>query len=63
MRIHARMSANQTYDTQYFELEELGFTEEQWLAMSATEQENAVKEAIYNLPEQPYWMLDTFETQ
>jgi len=63
MQIIARLNVSQTTGTHTFDLEDLGLYEEQWQQMSEVERKEAVHNAVIDLLEQPYWVLDTFTTE
>lgn len=42
------------------ELEDLGFTQEEWRGSTKEEKDKAVREYCFALPEQPYWLDDTY---
>ncbi len=61
MRISVKLEASENRSHHTFDLEDLGFTEQEWSEMSGTEKEEAINKAASDLPEQPYWCVDTFD--
>lgn len=60
MKIKVEMTPNITTNVMTMDLEDLGVTEEQWNEMDDENKEETINNYIGNLPEQPYWMVDTF---
>ena len=60
MKIIAELEASQDISTTTFTLEEIGMTKEGWDKLTDEQKHDVVQETIYELPEQPYWVLSTF---
>ena len=60
MKIEVQMGVSMNTETQTFTLEELGITKLEWDLLSKEEQHDIVETAVFNLPSQPYWMVDKF---
>ena len=43
-----------------FDLEDLECTEEGWLELSERDKKSIIQQAVDNMPEQPYWVVNTF---
>lgn len=61
MKISAKLEVSESEGHYIFDLDELGITEQEWNKKSKFEKYVIVKNAVFNLPEHPYWMLDSFE--
>lgn len=62
MTITIRMSVSEVSKSETVDLEELGFDDEDaWKAASDEEKSKAVRDFVFALPEQPYWMDDSYE--
>lgn len=60
MKIKVNLEASQTSNIWKFDLEELGYSEEEWRELKIDEKLKAVTDWVNDLPEQPYWVLDNF---
>ena len=60
MKIEVQMAVSSSTETQTFTLEELGITKLEWELLSREEQHDIVETAVFDLPSQPYWMIDKF---
>lgn len=63
MKISVKLEVSQLRSHATFDLEDLNLTKEEWDQLSYEAKQEAVKEAIYDLPDQPYWCLDSFKEQ
>lgn len=61
MKIIVKMEASQNSSSTTFDLQDLGFSEEEWSVLNKEEKMEAIKEVIYDLHDQPFWMLDSFQ--
>ena len=61
MEISVNLGVSENSDTQTFTLEELGVDQLEWDLLSQDEKETVVENAVFELPSQPYWMVDSFE--
>jgi 6-phosphogluconolactonase/glucosamine-6-phosphate isomerase/deaminase len=46
-----------------FSLDELNLTKKQWNAMTGEEKLKVIQKAVDELPEQPYWLVESFDTE
>lgn len=60
MEIKVEMTPNTTTNVMTIDLEDLDVTEQEWNEMNNEDKEETINNYIGNLPEQPYWMVDTF---
>lgn len=60
MKIKVEMTPNTTTNVMTIDLEYLDVTEQEWNEMDNEDKEEIINNYIGNLPEQPYWMVDTF---
>ncbi len=63
MRVSVILEASESSGFREFDLEQLGLTEEQWGEMSDLDKQAAIQEAVFDLPEQPYWVVDSFSEE
>ncbi len=63
MRIKVRMEASERMSFWTFDLEDLNVTQEEWDNLSKDEQQALLQDSLNGLPEQPYWMVDTYTEQ
>ena len=61
MKIEVSLGVSNNKDTCTFTLDELGFTKLEWDNMSDDEKKEAIQAQVFELSDQPYWMLDSFE--
>lgn len=61
MKISARLVVNTTTEYKTFTLDDLNVTQEEWEALTDEEKEQKVRDAVFDLPEQPYWCIERFE--
>ncbi len=59
-KISIRMAVSQTTNHWDVAVEDLGFTEDEWTNLSEEAKKEALNEYVGDLPEQPYWVVDTF---
>ncbi len=60
-KINISLEPNQNSQEWIIDVEELGFSESEWNNLTDEDKTHHVEEWIESLPEQPFWMLDTFE--
>lgn len=60
-KIKVKASASDTSKTVYFSFADLGITDGEWQMMNEEQRMDVIKNALEELPEQPYWTLDSFE--
>lgn len=60
MKISVKLEVSEINGHHTFDLEDLGVTEQEWEQMSDSEKHAAVEKAVFDLPDQPYWMVDSF---
>ncbi len=63
MKIYVKLEASETTSHARFDLEDLNVTEKEWNDMPFEEKQELVKNAVYDLPDQPYWSLESFEAE
>lgn len=61
MKILVKLEVSESNGHHTFDLDDLGLTKEEWKQMSDSEKHDVVEKAVFDLPEQPYWMVDTFD--
>ena len=61
MKIKLKLSASVAEKTESVTIEELGFTSVEWKKLSEEERNLEVFNFICNLPDQPYWEIDSQE--
>ena len=60
MKIKVKVETNQDNDYFTFDLDDIGMSEKEWNKLSNEEKHEKLDELVGDLPEQPYWMVDTF---
>lgn len=60
MTIEVIMEVSETSGVHTFTLEDLGLTENEWNNLNEEQKRDKVQMAIFELPDQPYWMLESF---
>lgn len=64
MKISIDMAASQEYGHRKIDLvEDLCISEEDWENMTKKQKEEAINDYLADLPEQPFWMVDSFEEE
>ena len=61
MKISVKLEVSESNGHHTFDLDDLGVTEQEWNEMSESEKNDAVEKAVFDLPEQPYWMVGSFD--
>lgn len=61
MEIKVELGASQNTDSHTFTLDELGITQLQWKLLTDQEKNETIQKAVFDLPSQPFWMVDSFE--
>lgn len=61
MKISVKLEVSENRGHHTFDLYDLGVTKEEWEQMSDSEKHDIVEKAVFDLPEQPYWMVDSFD--
>jgi hypothetical protein len=61
MKISVKLEVSESKGHKTFDLEDLGVAEQEWNKMSEPEKHDIVEKAVFDLPEQPYWMVGSFE--
>lgn len=61
MKISVKLEVSESRGHHTFDLDDLGVTKEEWEQMSDSEKHDAVEKAVFDLPEQPYWCVDSFD--
>lgn len=60
MTIQVKLEVSETSGYRELDLDDLGLTKEEWENMNGSEKFNAIKDFVFELPEQPYWCVDSF---
>lgn len=63
MTISVRLEASIINGHKTFSLDDIGVSENEWSEMSDSEKHEAIENAVFDLPEQPYWAVVSFEEQ
>ena len=61
MEISVNLGASEENGWHVFDLEDLGVTKLEWDLLSQDEKKTVVENAVFELPSQPYWMVDSFK--
>lgn len=62
-KISVELEASQNNKHHTFDLVDLGVTKEKWEQMSDLEKHDTIEKAVFDLSEQPYWMVGSFHEQ
>ena len=57
MKISVTVEVSQEKDHYTFDLSDFGLNESEWNALPEEEKEEIIREEVYSLPDQPYWMI------
>jgi len=60
MKISVKLETSQNTDNHTFSLADLGIEQLEWDLLSSEEKKDIIQEAVFDLPSQPYWMVDSF---
>lgn len=60
MKVSVKLEASQNSSSHTFNLNELDVTQEEWEEMSDKEKHSIIEKAVFGLPEQPFWMVDSY---
>lgn len=63
MKISVRLEVSQNTNHVSFDLSNFGLSESEWEELSDKEKHELIESAVFDLPEQPYWVLDSFSEQ
>ena len=61
MKISVKLGVSQNLDYRTFDLDDLGVTEQDWNEMTELEKEEFLQKEVFGLPDQPYWMVESFD--
>lgn len=61
MKISVKLEVSESRGHHTFDLDDLGVTKEEWEEMSDSEKHDAIEKAVFDLREQPYWCVDSFD--
>lgn len=61
MKISVKLGVSEETGHRIFYLDDLGLTKEEWDEMNDKQRHDAIEQAVFDLPEQPYWMVDSFD--
>lgn len=60
-KIRLKLEASEDFRYRSVSIEELGFTEEEWDALSEADKKLELQKYANDLPEQPYWYVGNYE--
>ncbi len=60
MKIKIKLEASVDTGHHSVDLKDLGFTPKEWEALSEAEKLDAIKNEVDNLPDQPYWTVESY---
>jgi len=60
MKIKVKLEVSQNNSIKNFDLEDLDITESEWQKLSKDEKIELIQIYVNDMPEQPYWMVDSF---
>jgi len=60
MTISVKLEVSENNGHHTFDLDDLDVTEQEWNEMSESEKHDIIERAVFDLPEQPYWMVGSF---
>lgn len=61
LNISVKLEVSESNGHHTFDLDDLGVTKQEWDKMSESEKHDTVEKAVFDLPEQPYWMVGSFD--
>lgn len=62
MKIKARVEVSETRGYRTFDVKnDFGLTNEEWDKLPDNEKSKIIDDAVFALPDQPYWLVDSFE--
>ena len=61
--IKITLGASETSNTRYIDFDDFDLLEEDWEAMSDEQKKEIIQECVNKLNDQPFWVLETFETE
>lgn len=61
MKISVKLGVSEETGHRTFDLDDLGVTKEEWDELDDKAKHDLVEQAVFDLPEQPYWMVDSFD--
>lgn len=59
-KIKVKLDVSHTVTTMTFDLEDLGMEVEEWNNLSDLEKTEILQVEVNNMPEQPFWVITTF---
>jgi len=63
MKIGMSLGVSQETGYRKIDLEDLDYTEDSWNKLSEEQKRDVLEDYINDLPEHPYWVLDTFNEE
>lgn len=60
MKISVKLEASQCTGSTTLTLDQLGFSLEEWEQLGEEDKSEAIKNAVYDLNDQPFWMVDSY---
>jgi len=60
MKISVKLTASVTAASRSFTIEQLDIQEDEWNQLNDEERQEKIKQAVYDLPDQPFWELDSW---
>lgn len=61
MKISVKLGVSQESRHETFTMDDLGFTEVEWKTLSGEEKKLAINNAVNDMSEQPYWVMEDFD--
>jgi len=61
MKIKITASPNESERTFTVSLDDLGYTEKDWLKLSSEQRSTIIQTHLDDMHDQPYWVIDKFE--
>jgi len=61
MKIEVKLEVSENNGSQTFSLEDLNLTQLEWDLLSYEDKRELIQQEVFNSPNQPYWILDSFE--
>jgi hypothetical protein len=63
MKISVKLVVSEETGHRTFDLDDLGVTKEEWDESDDKAKHDLIEQAVFDLPEQPYWMVDSFDCE
>ena len=56
-----KLETSSTVSSETISLEDMNISEDEWEQLTDEEKESKLQECVDGLPEQPYWVIDTWQ--